>query len=306
MKKVSHIRVGLLTIVVTALAMFSTIYLLQKRSESPSKQVNDDNNIPSESPASITVQPTRKPTKTKKPGKISKVQPIWDEETGEYKPFDDYISYIEGIKTSWNNKVRPEVSIYLEQELYNFEDMVFNLDAGEDPKDYLDLRNGKMEMVLRGLPTKAIGENKDKTYIYLMYDTETGTRLFLFYSKEKHNYRFMDGYPVKMSTKRSYSDYKHLKPGDLYEDVLKLEPAVSPQFEELWNHVSSGEINNAKKGMGPTTIHILTDGVLKIDYKRNAENKYEITNLTYAEDYVLDGLDGKTCYQIHPDDFVEE
>ncbi len=308
MKKVSHIIVGLLTIVFIALAMLSIIYLVQQKAESSSKQINNDNNnIPSESPYAVTEIPTSKPTKTKIPKKIKKVQPIWDEETGEYKPFDDYLSYIESTKTSWNDKVRPDASIYLEEELYNFEDIVFNLDTGRSPRNEFYLRNGKMEKVLRGLPTTAIGVNKDKTYIYLMYDTETGTRLFLFYSKEKHNYRFMDGFPVKMSTKRSYSDYKHLKSGDLYEEVLKLEPAVSPQFEELWNQASLKDIDNAtKKGMAPTTIHILTDGVLKIDYKRNAENKYEITNLIYAEDYVLDGLDGKTCYQIHPDDFVEE
>ena len=198
--------------------------------------------------------------------------------------------------------------MYIEEELLNSQaEITYNLDAGHDPSDEYYQRDGKAEKVLRGLPTTAIGENKDRTYIYLMYDTEKGTRLFLFYSKEKHNYRFMDGFPVKMSTKRSYSDYKHLKPGDLYEEVLKLEPAVTPKFEELWNQASLKDIDNAtKKGMAPTTIHILTDGVLKIDYKRNADNKYEITNLIYAEDYVLDGLDGKTCYQIHPDDFVEE
>ncbi len=310
MEKVSHLKVLIIAVTVVVIAIIGITYLVLQKAESSSKQVNSDSNLSSELPSTLTEQPTKKPTKTKKPGKILKKQSYVNEETGEFNPFNDYLDYIERTKTIWNDKLRPEVPIYPKEELFDAGDeILFNLDAGADSKKSVDLysRFGRAFIVLKSLPTTAIGEGKDKSYVYLMYDTEMGIRLFLFYSKEKHNYQVMDGFAVKMSTKRSYADYRHLRPGDLYEEVVKLEPAVSPQFEDMWNRFADSDIKHQiSNGDGPTTIHILTDGVLKIDYKRNADNKYEITNLIYAEDYVLDGLDGKTCYQIHPDDFVEE
>ncbi len=309
MKKISTYTNWYFIITLLIGVMIGLTYFVIQRSDSTSKQENE---ATSQSPSLVTEYPSAKPTTkstnkpTKKPGKIAKRQSVHNEITGKYEPIEDVTGYIDANKISWKENVRPEVPTYLSEELYDANNGIdFNYDAGSD-KENPDGRGDYARDVLKKLPTEAMREGEDQSYVYTMYDTEVGVRLYLFFSKEKHNYKYVDGFPVNMSSKLSYQDYKHLKSGDFLEYVLVLEPAIEPIFSRSWKLYLDFEVEKMiKKGQGPTSIHILTDGVLKIEYNRNADGKYVITNITYAEDYVLDGLDGKTCYRIHPNDFVE-
>ncbi len=310
MNKVRNFILGFFTVVFVVGAMVGTLYLVQQRSENTAKQSEDENIEATKSPSTeiaiATNMPTVKPDKTKKPGKISKAQSIEDE-AGNFNPLKDYLGYIESTKTTWNQE-KPEVPVYLEEELFDpWHGIKFNQDAGGVPEDCMASRGDWTDIIFRYLPTTAIREGKDKSYIYAMYDSETGIRLYLFFSKSKHSYKFLDGFPVKMSKKRPYSDFASLQPGDLYEEVVALEPSIDSQFREKWDNFSDSPLEKViEDGDGPATIHILTDGAIKIDYIRNSNKQYVISNIIYAKDFVLEGLDGKTCYEIHPDDYVEE
>lgn len=60
-----------------------------------------------------------------------------------------------------------------------------------------------------------------------------------------------------------------------------------------------------QEGAPPSSVHILKDGVVKLEYKRTADKDYEIVNITYREDFILEGLDGKTDYRIAPADYLQ-
>ena len=53
-------------------------------------------------------------------------------------------------------------------------------------------------------------------------------------------------------------------------------------------------------------MHLLTDGILKIEYQRDSALGYAITDIIYSEDFGLDGLYGETCYRITVADYVPE
>lgn len=54
-----------------------------------------------------------------------------------------------------------------------------------------------------------------------------------------------------------------------------------------------------------TSVHVLTDGILKIEYDRTDDMEYVIKNIVHNEDFILDGLDGQPCYRIHEIDYVD-
>ncbi len=153
-------------------------------------------------------------------------------------------------------------------------------------------------------PSKAV-RMLDDGMIYVMYDTESDGRVFIFFSEEKTRYAFVDGYPVLMKKTLSYEDFESLAVGDGIEQVQEIDPIVLKYGERLDTLNDTALANYRVRGRLPTSVHLLTDGILKIEYERDPELGYAITDIIYSQDFVLDGFNGETCYRIVDADYVD-
>lgn len=155
--------------------------------------------------------------------------------------------------------------------------------------------------ILYAYPTKAIRE-RDKDTIYLIYDTDTGYRLFLFSSKD-NDYLTPEGFPLILRNKMDYSDFKSLNKGDPIEYVEDIDPVaglVKRDVLEVWGLDSKGYQWYKENGYPPTSIHYLEDGIIKIEYEMKEDRSLVISNIVYNENYDLVSANGKTInYRIN-------
>lgn len=139
---------------------------------------------------------------------------------------------------------------------------------------------------------------------YMIFDTDAGVRMYLFISKEKSKNN-VDGFPIIMQKALSYKDFSGIVIGDSINRVGEVDPIMSIYIHRF-NLISDGFLDGyTKRGAPPTSVHILKDGVLKVEYKRSADKDYEIVNMTYKNDFILEGLNGKTDYRIALADYVD-
>jgi hypothetical protein len=198
-----------------------------------------------------------------------------------------------------------EVPAYKSGELLMDNSMTFFL--GRDSGFYrsMNARTDLFDTIETLFPSTALRKGKDGDHVYVMYDTEDGERLFLFFSGSKNKYRTVDGFPILMAKALAYGDFAALKVGDNMDAVSKLDPVVA-KYKAVFDTGKDEAIEfYANLGAPPTTVHLLTDGVLKIEYARKAGVGYVITDLVYSPDFTLEGLDGQTNYAIAKADYVK-
>lgn len=112
----------------------------------------------------------------------------------------------------------------------------------------------------------------------------------------------------------SYNSFAKLKTGDAMDMVEAIDPATT-----AWNWYGTYQLPEANTERGrhhyseAQTLHLLTDGILRVNYTLSEDDKYLIRDLEYSPDFILsrDSIylsDGRTvkdypvCYLIHPDD----
>lgn len=235
-------------------------------------------------------------------------KPIYNEETGRYDLIEDYTGYIESrVILNPDNKSLENVPVYNNKDLlYNTEDHMFYL--GRDSGFYSAVPNTRQDLakvIFAAFPTDAIRQTPDKSGAYAVYDTDIGIRLYLFFSNEKNNYMTLDGFPIIMQKKLAFKDFKNIQTGDSIKLIETIDPIISQYIQFFDTGTDEALEGYTKRGAGPASIHLLSDGILKIEYKRSKDNDYVITNIVYSEDFVLEGLSGKTRYQILELDYVQ-
>lgn len=233
-------------------------------------------------------------------------KPIFNEATGQYDLTEDYTRYIEDrVLLSAENISLENVPVYKNNDLLHNTDHSFYL--GRDSGFYSTVPNTRQDLakvIFAAFPTDAIRQTPDKSGVYAVYDTDIGIRLYLFFSNEKNNYMTLDGFPVIMQKKLSFGDFENIRTGDSIRLVEAIDPIVSQYISFFDTGTDEALEGYAHKGAGAASVHLLTDGILKIEYKRNKDD-YVITNIVYNEDFVLEGLCGKTCYEISELDYVK-
>ena len=238
---------------------------------------------------------------------IKSKQPIYNEEAKKYELIEDYIGYIETRKRDYDGEPFDNVPIYDHNEiLHDTHDLDYFLGRDSGLLANFSSSANYAKFIFTAFPTDAIRENSEGGNIYALYDTENGIRLYMFYSKEKNNYRTLDGFPVIMQKKLEYNDFEDIEIGNRASLVEETD-SVMIEYIRFFDIMSDETLNGfTKVGAGATSIHLLTDGILKIEYKRIALGDYEITSIEYNEDFVLSGLNGDTCYKIAECDYVNE
>lgn len=125
---------------------------------------------------------------------------------------------------------------------------------------------------------------------YLVYDTETGLRVFIFTDKLR-GYSARMGMPIIAESGRDlkYSDFSELAIGDTIADVCRIDPVGEIYYRLLERYADDREAFNKKcdNGHAYSSIHYLSDGILKIEYVVNEDQVIEIHNIIYSEDYTL-------------------
>lgn len=122
-------------------------------------------------------------------------------------------------------------------------------------------------------------------YYYAMYHTEYNNRLYVFMTTEESNHNhYMEtiGYPIVMTEKLSYSDFCGIKKHDSIDRVAEVDSVI-----DLYKNC---------REMPTTTVHLLTDGILQINY-RVKYGEYLVDELIYDEDYF--GI-----YKVYKQDYV--
>jgi hypothetical protein len=142
---------------------------------------------------------------------------------------------------------------------------------------------------------------------YLMYDTDKGTRLFFFFGASNNYFHYL-GFPVIMTQKVSYEEMKGLKIGNTIDDVIAIDSSAkyvkisNPRYSDIWVK------NMEKLGCPTTSVHLLTDGVMKITYERTGEKDnyvYTITDIQYHENFDIECIEGTFNYKIAEIDYVD-
>ena len=197
------------------------------------------------------------------------------------------------------------VPAYGETSLINQNELCFILGVDNGYYKNREPRQATFEFLQTLFPSDAIRRTADGENVYVMYDTDAGGRLYVFYSGEKNHYMFEDGFPILMKKRLVHEEFAGLAIGDGIAEVERVDPAASV-YREWFGRLNDIAIENyTKKGKPPTSVHLLADGVLKIEYRGDQTLGYAITNIVYDPGFVLDGFDGETCYRIDEADYVQ-
>ena len=236
-------------------------------------------------------------------------KPIIIKEPRPYKKMHEFVEYIESRKIDFDGDSFENIPVY------RYEDMTFVTDngcrivVGRDSGYYKGFSGEIYNPAFRIFavcPTDAIREESEGENVYAVYDTDIGMRMYLFFSKEKNEYLRIDGFPIIMSKVLEYKDFSDINIGDKSSEVDSIDPVTSI-YTQIWDEGPDDILNMfIKEGAGPTSIHLLKDGILKIEYKRIEPGDYEITDIEYNEDFTLTGFDGDTCYKISELDYPPE
>lgn len=156
-----------------------------------------------------------------------------------------------------------------------------------------------MGRVVKMYPDPLVRETDDN--YYLVYQTDQDTRLFLFYSKE--SLMFLTGYPIIMKETLSYKDFSGINIGDSIIKVSSIDSIMPLYYEHFELRQEANYEYRKNQGIYFTSMHLLSDGILRIDYDR-VDGDYVIIDITYNKDFVLEGVYRESCYKIYEMDYL--
>jgi hypothetical protein len=197
-----------------------------------------------------------------------------------------------------------EVPVYRQDQLLWDNGGCFYLGRNSHLRDALGLRLDSFANLQTLFPSEAVRRMGDGETIYVMYDTESEGRLFPFFS-DVDGYAFADGFPVLMKRRLAHEDFRDVAAGDGINSVEGIDPVISSYRVRFDSMNDVGTENWTKMGVPPTSVHLLTDGIVKIEYRRDAMLGYVITGILYDEGFVPEGFGDKTCYRIAAEDYVD-
>ncbi len=195
---------------------------------------------------------------------------------------------------------------YPEEEfLFNNHCFVINRDM-----DYFlntNMGGNKLNAYLRNYPPQAVRtiENNGQKSMYFVYETDGGTRVYVFFY-ESDNYYCSRGYPIMVKKSLSMSNFSNLIVKDTMKDVEEIDP-ITPLFRRCYDELNDEQIERVyKKGRERiSTVHLLKDGIIRINYDRDSSGEYIINKIIRSDDFVIPGLYGSLCYLIYADDYIE-
>ena len=203
----------------------------------------------------------------------------------------------------------------LDVPIYSESDLFFDVNndgfyLGRDVAIYYNLNAGQnsTEGIQKRFPTSAI-RLKDNGDMYSIYETDSGYRMYLFYDQSL-DYDFTIGFPVVVKELLQFSDFAGLKVGDSIETVEAVDPVAGlyrKLLTEVWQLDAKGAKGHAAYGYPCTSIHYLSDGLLKIEYDMPEDGVLVLSGIEFAPDYILtDPIGRRVDYRIEEVDLPEQ
>lgn len=244
---------------------------------------------------------------------------------GSYLPVNK-ISEEEAVKiieeTSKTQEEKLNIPVYLEDQLllgkYKLVEGLYKCTwpGFDNSNSHFGGSTNKSAGILSAFPGGAWRDMEDGRR-YLMYDTEKGTRLYIFFT-ERDNYKVATGYTLYSSKKLSYADMKSLKMGQEIEEVMAIDPTAQ-YVKAFYDGLPSETIGDYEHYWQQpiTTVHLLTDGIMKITYERRGAQGnyvYTITDIEYHSDFKMESIIGDVYgtllkeeidYRIANEDYVD-
>ena len=149
-----------------------------------------------------------------------------------------------------------------------------------------------LELCLKAYPTNAVRERADGL-AYAVYDTDTGYRVYRFYTDGTKN-GLATGFVIVINKEKilSYNDFKDVKVGDSILVVETIDSVATLHKKARGDLEPIAVEKLAKMGMPWTTVHYLTDGILKINYTSPEKGTFLVSEIIYDENYNITGQDG--------------
>ncbi len=200
-----------------------------------------------------------------------------------------------------------KVSMYKYQEKdFLFNNHCFSFYRDMDYYSNFSARYDYLDAIIEEYPPQIVRtiENNGQKSMYLVYETDENTRLFVFFF-ETDNFLFTRGYPIIMKKTLFMKDFSSLSVGDSMKDVEKIDP-ITPLYRQGYNTLSDEMVRKiyieGKERI--SSVHLLKDGVIRIDYDRAQNGDYIISQITISDDYIIPVLTGTLCYRIYQGDYV--
>lgn len=139
--------------------------------------------------------------------------------------------------------------------------------------------------------------------LYLVYETDQDTRVFMFYYGS-NDHKYLRGYPIIMKDTLYMKDFSGLSVGDCMERVEEIDPITS-LYKEGYDRITDETLEAyLKGGEFISTVHLLKDGIIRIDYERVTCGEYYIKQIFESEDFIIPVLGGELCYRIYDEDYI--
>ena len=193
----------------------------------------------------------------------------------------------------------------LEIHVYSMDDLVYGTIVSFNPI-YLDycadgdsgwnsIITFKQRMEYGGGYIPAFREAGD--FEYAVFDTDAGYRMFIQIQDRPSRGKTLVGSPILIKDVHSYSDFESLKIGDPIEAVAEIDPVAGVIKKAGEIHQLTRDWLKAVRLYGwPTSLHYLTDGVLRIEYNVDENGGMYIRSIKYSEDYVIQSAVDTSTY----------
>ena len=188
----------------------------------------------------------------------------------------------------------------------------FIVQIGEDACQFSRFAEfpNKLDYVYELYPTKALRKASTGEE-YLIYESQSGYREYVFLKHwEESGLTVTNGFPIVVGELLPYKAFEQLKVGDTIESVGKIDPVAElykQKMIEVHGYVPESAASSAARGYPITSIHYLSDGLLKIEYEMLEDGSLVISNMVYSPDYTLKHTVGEVInYRIEPIDLPEK
>ena len=274
---------------------------------SPSSGIGNMGNAGKETPAAPTPEPAPEATPlSRNPDTLLEKRP-------EYF-YDEAMAKLANIAKRCD-LVKRNVPVYWLDELIMAKSGESIINPGRDygymTAEYPETGAGRIDVLMYRLPTEAIRGMENGDYIYFMYDTDEGHRVYLFANRKDggathYYYGRLSGLLVIMAKTLSYEDYAGVERGMEISDLARFDPAMQVFSDYFYaKHAKEEGVASWKDyGIPPTTISILKDGALKITFDY-VDEKFVVDTIEFSEDFTFEGYYETICYRIAEVDYKE-
>ncbi|MBR5425859.1 MAG: hypothetical protein IK106_05000 [Clostridiales bacterium] len=234
-----------------------------------------------------------------------------DDELAKYTKYtaymivdDHYYAYALRRDSLPEGRAFPKAPTYSEKDLLfeNGELVGFSGNSYWGPEQDL-IFNSTRELIGR-FPTGAIRRKDDDNY-YMVYETEKGYHLYLFFDYRLNGCVTPVGYGLVVGKVHKLSDFASLEKGDSIDKVIAVDDVASLYKEYLLDyvHFNTDRAKEEKRIADfSCSLHYLSDGLLKIEYTMEEEGKLIIYNMELFPDYSLYGHGRRVNYGILDED----